>query len=408
MADGTSGKPLGRHDLTSHRTSTPPTDSTTGNATRACHADPTMRNPSTTSTSSATPTTHATDPRHTGQPRHDPQDGGDRRRTASRRSILAAAVPAAFGTAGLLTGCGEKDSATRTSDKTGSSRAHRSASRPPSASPSPTHTRRPPELPRGGRTLFPAHRLFGYCGLPGATALGRLGTGDPEQRADEIAKRAHDYADGREPLPVFELLATVANATSGPGGTYRTRTPSDTIGRFHDLARTHHAMLLLNIQPGRSSVLDEVKALRKWLVHADVGVALDPEWEMGPGEVPGNVYGHTDGGELNDVAHYLSDLVDDHDLPEKPLVFHQVAPSVVGHRGSLRAYPGVVPIMSADGIGSPDLKRATWHQLVRDLPDGLHTGFKLFYDEDARGGTRLMSPKDVLALKPQPEYVMYE
>lgn len=367
MADAASGKPTGRHEATGPRT---------------------------------------------GRPAPDAPAGHDRRLTPSRRSLLAAALPATFGATGLLlTGCGEKGGETSSSGaKAGDSPGPGSSAHPrsPSASPSPTHTRRPPELPRGGRTLFPVHRLFGYCGLPGAGALGRLGTGDLEQRADEIEKRAHEFADGREPLPVFELLATVANASPGPGGTYRTRTPSDTIERFHDLARKHHAMLLLNVQPGRASVLDEVKALHKWLVHADVGVALDPEWEMGPGEVPGNTYGHTDGGELNDVAHYLSDLVDDHDLPEKPLVFHQVAMSVVGDRGSLRAHPGVVPIMSADGIGSPGLKRATWHQLVRGLPDCLHTGFKLFYDEDTRGGTRLMSPKDVLALKPQPEYLMYE
>ncbi|WP_229924540.1 hypothetical protein [Streptomyces sulfonofaciens] len=313
-------------------------------------------------------------------------------------------MPAAFGAAGLLTGCGGTSTAKGASDaEGGGSPGHRS----PSPRPTPTRRPRPPELPRGGRTLFPAYRLFGYCGLPGAAALGRLGTGDAEERAKEIERKAHEYGGGRAPLPVFELLACVANSSAGPDGTYRTRTPSDTIGRFHELAHRHRAMLLLNIQPGRASVLDEVRALHEWLVHADVGVALDPEWEMGPGQVPGNTYGHTDGGELNDVVRYLSDVVADHDLPEKPFVFHEVATSVVGDRSTLRPRPGVVPIMSADGIGSPGLKRATWHQLVRRLPRGLHTGFKLFYDEDTRG-SRLMSPKEVLALEPRPEYVMYE
>lgn len=401
MADGTSGNPLGRHGVTSPNLSASANPSANPSASANVDAN-----------SGPAPHPHPAPGPGAGS-RPSPPEGAPptgARRAPSRRSLLAAAVPAAFGASGLLAGCGGTGSARGTSGgKEGGSRAHGSSHAHSSpASPSPSHTRRPAELPRGGRTLFPVHRLFGYCGLPGAAALGRLGTGDPEQRADEIAERAYAYADGREPLPVFELLASVANAAGGPDGTYRTRTPSDTIGRFHDLARSHHAMLLLNIQPGRASVLDEVKALHKWLVHADVGVALDPEWEMGPGEVPGHTYGHTDGGELNDVARYLSDLVDAHDLPEKPLVFHQVATSVVGDRGSLRRYPGVVPIMSADGIGSPGLKRATWHRLVRHLPDGLHTGFKLFYDEDTRGGTHLMSPKEVLALKPTPEYVMYE
>ncbi|MEU7186391.1 hypothetical protein [Streptomyces sp. NPDC045369] len=275
------------------------------------------------------------------------------------------------------------------------------------SSPAPEPARKRPQLPRGGRELFPRHRLVGYCGLPGAAALGRLGTGDLDQRAREIEKLAQTYAADREPLPVLELLAVVANSGAGPDGTYRTRTSADTVRRFHEAARKHRALLLLNIQPGRASALGEVKALREWLVHPDVGVALDPEWEMGPGEKPGDSYGRTDGGELTEIARYLSGLVREYDLPEKAFVFHQVATSVVEDQQAFRPQPGVAAIKCADGIGAPGLKRGTWNDLVRNLPGGMHTGFKLFYDEDTEG-SRLMTHKEVLALRPQPEYVMYE
>ncbi|MFI2264367.1 hypothetical protein [Streptomyces tubercidicus] len=332
--------------------------------------------------------------------------------SAGRRHMLAATTAAGLG---LLTACAgtssRADSASRASPPggPGSSPSGGSGSPGPSGSASSARPkkRRRPELPRGGRELFPHYRLVGFCGLPGAAALGRLGTGDPGRRAAEAEKVAHSYAAGREPLPVLELLATVANSSAGPDGTYRSRTPAATIRRFHRVARERKALLLLNIQPGRAAVLDEVKALRDWLVHPDVGVALDPEWEMRSGEVPGDTYGHTDGHELTKVARYLSGLVEKHDLPQKPLVFHQVATSVVGEQSALRPQPGVALIKSADGIGSPGLKRGTWRELVNDLPDGLHTGFKLFYEEDAEG-SRLMTPKEVLALRPQPEYVMYE
>lgn len=339
----------------------------------------------------------------------------------SRRGVLAAGAAAGVG---LLAGCGE--SAARSDDAANGAppparspepgrlaTSHRSTP-PSSVSPSPSPSspatrppRRRPELPRGGRELFPRHRLIGFCGLPGAAALGRLGIGDPRARAAEIEKVAHTYAAGREPLPVLELLAVVANATAGPDGRYRSRTPAATIRRFHQLARSRRALLLLNIQPGRAASLDEVKALRGWLVHPDVGIALDPEWEMGPGEIPGRTFGHTSGQELTAVARWLSRLVERHDLPTKPLVFHQVAPSVLRDEAALRPQPGVALIKSVDGIGSPGLKRATWRRLVSRLPDGVHSGFKLFYEEDAEGG-RLMTPKEVLALTPRPEYVMYE
>ena len=322
----------------------------------------------------------------------------------SRRGVLAASAAVGLG---MLTGaCGGSGTVSNANGESGdgaSPSAGQQTSPPPSPTPSPK-----PQLPRGGRELFPRYRLMGYCGFPGALALGRLGTGDPDKRADEIEKKAEDYADGREILPVLELLASVADPTPGPDGKYRTRTSADIIGHHHKVARKHDDMLLLNVQPGRARMLDEVKALEKWLVEPDVGVALDPEWDMDAGEVPGQKFGHTSGAEITAVADYLSGLVEEHDLPQKPLIFHQVADFVVPGRDKLRSAPGVAVVMSADGIGSPPLKRATWDILVKDLPEDVHSGFKLFFEEDAKGSSRLMDPKEVLALKPQPEYVMYE
>lgn len=320
---------------------------------------------------------------------------------SGRRALLAAGATTA---AGLLAGCGTSG-ADGKGEPAGTSQAARS--------PSPSHrrSRRPrprPELPRGGRRVFPSHRLVGYCGLPGATALGRLGTGDLDDRVDELERRGRAYADGRDVLPVLELLAVVANPSAGPDGTYRTRTPDSTIRTFHEAARRHRALLLLNIQPGRADALDEVKALDRWLAHPDVGIALDPEWEMGPGQIPGDTYGHTSGRELTRIARHLASLVAEHDLPEKVFVYHQVAESVVEDEEELDVPEGVAMVKSADGIGDARLKRHTWKRLVDALPDDLRTGFKLFFEEDTEGGSRLMSPDEVLGLRPRPSYVMYE
>src|SRR5436190_837506 len=38
----------------------------------------------------------------------------------------------------------------------------------------PPKTKPRAELPLGGRDIFPAHRLVGFCGTPGAPALGKL------------------------------------------------------------------------------------------------------------------------------------------------------------------------------------------------------------------------------------------
>ncbi|HET8915503.1 MAG TPA: hypothetical protein VFM91_07350 [Propionibacteriaceae bacterium] len=263
-------------------------------------------------------------------------------------------------------------------------------------------------LPRGGREVFPRHRLVGYAGVTGAATLGRLGTGPLDQRVAEIERRASPYAAGREILPVIEVIATVVQANSGRDGKHRVRLTDAQIATYHKAARKHRAVMLLNLQPGRSEFITEAKAFQKWLKEPDVGLALDPEWAMDPGQRPGGAYGYTTGAELNQVARYLATLVTRYDLPEKVMVYHQVARSVVRQESGLKDYKGVVLIKSVDGLGPPGAKINTYGVVNKTTPRFVHAGFKLFFTEDSADGGRLMTPPEVLALKPRPEYVMYE
>jgi hypothetical protein len=166
--------------------------------------------------------------------------------------------------------------------------------------------------------------------------------------------------------------------------------------------------MLLNLQPGRSEFITEAKAFQKWLKEPDVGVALDPEWAMDHHQRPGSVYGYTTGAELNEVARYLSGLVRQYDLPEKVMVYHQVARSVVRKESGLKDHDGVVVIKSVDGLGHPGPKINTYRVVNKSTPKFVHAGFKLFFTEDRRHGGRLMTSKEVLGLRPRPEYVMFE
>jgi hypothetical protein len=263
-------------------------------------------------------------------------------------------------------------------------------------------------LPRGGRDVFPRYRLVGYAGVTGAATLGRLGTGPLNQRVAEIEGRAKPYAAGREILPVVEVIATVVQGSPGRDSKYRVRLTDAQIATYHKAARKHRAVMLLNLQPGRSEFLTEAKAFEGWLKQPDVGVALDPEWAMDPGQRPGAAYGHTTGAELDAVAQYLSGLVKRHHLPEKVMVYHQVARSVVRKESGLKDHGGVAVIKSVDGLGHPGPKINTYRVVNKTTPKFVHAGFKLFFTEDRRDGGRLMSPREVLALQPRPEYVMYE
>ncbi len=279
----------------------------------------------------------------------------------------------------------------------------------PTTSVTPSTTTAPPvpELPGGGRTIFPTYRLIGFSGHPSSLALGRL-TGDLDAAAGQIVEQATPYAGDRPVLPVFELIATIAHPFPTAEGDYSGRSSEELIQEHLDAARRAGALLLLNIQPGRADFLPEVQAYEKWLREPDVGVALDPEWAVGPSGIPGEVYGQTTGAELDTVATYLARIVAEGNLPEKVMVYHQVAASVVIDEQLLLPHPGVVPIKSVDGIGSQAEKENTWYRLMEAKPAHVHPGFKLFYDEDLRTGGPLMTPEQVLALMPLPEYVLYE
>ena len=287
---------------------------------------------------------------------------------------------------------------------TGSDAAHVAPERqPPVAVP----TGGPGQLPRGGTTLFPRFRLVGYSGGPHTAAFGRLGIGRVDDRVAEIERHGAAYAAGREPLPVLELITVVAQAKPGRDRKYRARIDDAVISEYLAAARRHRALLLLNVQPGRADFLAEVRALERWLKEPDVGVALDPEWAVGPRQVPGRVYGNTTGNELAGVAAYLDSVVRRHRLPQKAMVVHQLAPRIVTDFGSVGRQSGVAVIQSVDGIGARADKVATWRRLVATLPPTVHPGFKLFFEEDTESGP-LMTPKQVLGLRPQPEYVLYE
>ena len=78
----------------------------------------------------------------------------------------------------------------------------------------------------------------------------------------------------------------------------------------------------------------------KWLQQPDVGLALDPEWAMKPGQVPMRVFGHTTGREINEVTAWVGSLEARHQLPEKVVVVHEPR----SERGRQRASDGVADL----------------------------------------------------------------
>jgi hypothetical protein len=203
-------------------------------------------------------------------------------------------------------------------------------------------------------------------------------------------------------MPALELIAVVAAHDPGEGGRYSMRQPASIIRRYLAAARRAHALLVLDIQPGRSDFFTEVTRLRRWLRLPDVGLALDPEWRVGPGEIPGQVIGHVDSREINATTAWLQQLIDHYRLPQKLVIVHQFTDDMVDQT-TLRTRPGQAIVLNADGFGTRAVKVAKYRAFTRQAP-GFEQGFKLFYHEDAG----LMTPRQVLRLRPPPDFVVYE
>ena len=110
---------------------------------------------------------------------------------------------------------------------------------------------------------------------------------------------------------------------------YRSRQPDAVIRRYLRAARRHDMLLLLDIQPGRSDFFTETTRLERWLREPDVGLALDPEWRVTAGEVPGQVIGQVDAREVNATSAWLAQLVATEKLPQKLFVVHQFTDDMV-------------------------------------------------------------------------------
>jgi hypothetical protein len=150
--------------------------------------------------------------------------------------------------------------------------------------------------------LLPANRIVAYYGNPLAPTLGRLGESPPDQMIARLHETAAYYSDmdpSRPVKPARELITPLAQASPGDDRMYRARMSSDLIDQVAGWASDNDLLLVLNVQVGRSSVDAELQPLLPYLRRPNTHLALDPEFAMGPGQVPGQAIGSLDASDVN-------------------------------------------------------------------------------------------------------------
>ena len=274
---------------------------------------------------------------------------------------------------------------------------------PPSASPA-------LELPRGGRTIFPDHRLVGFCGTPGAPALGPLLDHPAAKTAkllsvrDAVRERPEASCRSSSSSPSSCRPAGVRTASTGVRVARQRRSTSTCRPR----GRPRRCCCSTSSRGTRTSS-PRCSASRSTCASPTWASRSIPSGRCGPSRRPGKFYGQATGESINAVIAYLSTLVGGRRPPGEGA---RLPPGErlrgQGRGGHQAARPGSSSSRASTAWG-PRARRSTRTTTsCAPCAPACTPGFKLFFDEDRRTAASLMTPDEVMALVPRPEYVMYE
>ncbi|MBI3977973.1 MAG: LysM peptidoglycan-binding domain-containing protein [Chloroflexi bacterium] len=254
-------------------------------------------------------------------------------------------------------------------------------------------------------SLLADYRIVTYYGHPSTGLMGILGQLTPEDLVATLKSRAAQYeaAGSRPVIPAIHFIVTVAQASPGADGLYRARTSLEDVEEYARLAEANGMLLIIDVQPGRSTVEAELEPWRDLLSRSSVHLALDPEFNMWGDQEPGVQLGHMTADEINYAIDFLTEIAESNGLPNKILIVHQFAASMITDKGAIRDSARVDFVTDMDGFGGQGIKTRHYEWYVRDeLVE--YAGIKLFLDQD----TGLMTPAEALSLDPSPNVIIYQ
>jgi hypothetical protein len=256
--------------------------------------------------------------------------------------------------------------------------------------------------------ILPHRRVIAFYGNPLSRRMGVLG----EYPADEMLAMldtevaAWEAADPSTPVqPALQMITVVARELPGPDGKHRGRMADTLVERVLQWAETRDAIVILDFQVGYSTLQEELPRYERFFRRPNVHVAVDPEFMMRNGGIPGKRMGTMDAADINYAVGYLAGLVRQHSLPPKVLIVHRFTNKGVTNARQIRLDPAVQVVMHMDGFGTPQLKRAAFRSVIQPEPVQF-VGWKQFYK--ARNDDPRTTIEEILALRPRVLYVQYQ
>lgn len=268
----------------------------------------------------------------------------------------------------------------------------------------------PPDAPFPlAGAILPFNRIVAFYGNFYSRNMGILGALPPGEMISRLKSVVNQWerTDPSIPvIPAIHYIAVSAQKQAGRNGKFSLRMPPDQIEKALDLAKTVDGLTFLDIQVGTGSLMDEIRYLEPWLIRERVHLGIDPEFSMKDGSPPGSSIGTFDADDINPVTGYLAGLVRQHQLPPKMLIIHRFNKGMLTRYKNILTRPEVQLVIHMDGFGFPAKKKNSYYQVVYREPIQF-AGFKLFYKNDTLDGYAMMSPEEILQLKPRPVYIQY-
>ena len=258
--------------------------------------------------------------------------------------------------------------------------------------------------------ILPYKRIIAYYGNLYSKQMGILGELPKQQMLDKLMEQARSWEEAdtlMQVQPALHYIAVTAQNLPGKANKYRLRMPFHQIDSVLKMAEQINAIVFLDIQVALSTLEEEVPQLEKYLKLPNVHLGIDPEFSMKGGQKPGSVIGSFDAADINYATGYLQKLVKENNLPPKILVVHRFTQGMVKNYKEIKINPEVQIVMHMDGWGFPAKKINTYKHFIYKEPVE-YAGFKIFYKNDMKGNGRLLTPQELLKLKPQPVYIQYQ
>ncbi|MBA4168395.1 MAG: hypothetical protein H0X41_12780 [Chitinophagaceae bacterium] len=260
--------------------------------------------------------------------------------------------------------------------------------------------------------ILPFKTVIAFYGNLYSKQMGILGELPRGQMLSKLRSEITKWKEADSTLaiqPALHYIAVTAQGSPGKNGKYRLRMPFNQIDSVLSMAKEIDAIVFLDIQVGLSTLQSELPEFEKYFAMPNVHLGIDPEFSMSKsGKAPGKVVGTFDAADINYASDYLARIVKQYNLPPKILTVHRFTQGMLTNYKQIKTAPEVQLVMHMDGWGEPARKINTYRQFIYKEPVQF-TGFKLFYKNDViRSNSRMMTPAELLKLKPRPVYIQYQ